>query len=387
MSNAALSMNSNVTIKCLDKYGKVIRTSKIHNKATVVMVQGLLEFLSGSFTPTTTNNSYDTLTTNEISSYVPVKVKFGTVGVVQKYNEGLEKYVLSRIDKSRMKTPTFDDYKLQDDITDIYTEISGKEVTFDTIEITNYDNSNNSMGLLMQAKLPAGRLVGIGAGKDRTWFTRDSSVTRNKGWTYFNPYTNEYETMFTELGLYSTSVSTGHDRLLARVLFDGKTDVNPDTGEVVYDIDDLATNPIVQSDSTSLVIEWRIGIVALGQNDEVYSSTKVPQLKDTTEDENTLGSLFDKSLKVLKIPKIEDGTFNMISSNSVVGRPNLTTVLIPLTITQIDSGAFVNCKSLSQIYYEGTKEEFNRLLRDNIQDSLLNEIIEKGYINYNYNYN
>lgn len=386
----ALTMNSNVTVKCINKYGKVFRTSKVHNKATVVMVQGLLEFLSGSFTPTITNNFNDTLTTNEISSYVPVKVKFGTVGVVQKYDETLGKYVLSRVDKSRMKTPTFDDYKLQDDITDIYTKISKKEITFDTIEITNYDNTNNSMGLLMQVKLPAGRLVGMGAGKDRRWFTRDSEGVEGSGWSYYNKFTNEHEAMFTELGLYSTSVSTGHDRLLARVLFDGKTSVDSNTGEIVYDIDDLVTNPIVQSDSTSLVIEWRVGIVSIGQNDEVYSSTKVPQLKDTIADDQTLGSLLDNSIETLKIPKIEDGTFNTISTNSIVGRDKLTNIIIPLTITKVDKDAFVNCKILDQgqgqIYYEGTEEEFTRCLRSNIEDKVLNSIISQGNIYYNFNY-
>ena len=292
--------------------------------------------------------SYDTLTTDEISSYVPVKVKFGTVGVIQKYDEKLEKYVLSRVDRSRMKTPTFDDYKLQDDVTDTYKETTGNEITFDTIEITNYDDSNNSMGLLMQVKLPAGRLVGSGAGKDRKWFTRSNL---DNGWAYYNPFTQEYETMITELGLYSTSVNTSNDRLLARVLFDGKTDVNSSTGEVVYDIDGLSTNPIIQSDSTSLVIEWRIGIISLGQNDEVYSSTKVPQLKDTTEDEETLGFLLDKSIKVLKVPKVEDGTFNMLASRSVVDCNSLTSIILPLTVTSIESGAVDNCNNLSQIYY------------------------------------
>lgn len=276
MSGASLDLNSNVTVRCINKYGKVVRTSKLHNKATVTMVQGLLEFLSGSFTKTITNKNGSTITPEEVSRYVPVKIKFGTVGINQKDGR------LLSVDSSKMKTPTFDDYKLQDEVTDVYTKITGNKITFDTIEITSYEDTNNSMGLLLQVKLPAGRLVGQGSDKDRTWFTRDNSQTEGKGWTYFNPFTNEYEAMFTEIGLFSESVTSGQDYLLARVLFDGRTDVDPDTGEVVYDIDGLSTNPIVQTDSTSLVIEWRIGIASLGQNDQVYSSSKAPRLDKTT---------------------------------------------------------------------------------------------------------
>lgn len=88
--------------------------------------------------------------------------------------------------------------------------------------------------------------------------------------------------MFTELGLYS-----GSGVLLARVLFDGKINVTSDGG-FEYEDDSYINNPIVQSDTSSLVIEWRIGIVSIGQNDHVISGADLRNLGNPA-DSNKIG--------------------------------------------------------------------------------------------------
>ena len=290
MSDAALGIDSNVTIRCIDKYGKVIRTARLHNKATSIMVQGLLEFLAGHFVPTKTNPKEENVTPEEMASYIPVSLRFGNVGVKMD-DRKTDKPVLRSskdrgpIEYSEIKTPAFNDHALQNDITSYYidmSDVASGMITFDTTDLTNYDNPNTSTGLLLQAKLPAGRLVGVGKGEDREYFT-DNTLEEyyqkpmdGRGWSYYNPSTDEYEAMFTELGLYSNN-----NNLLARVVFDGEI-LEIDNGKITYRIDGANNNPIVQTDSTSLVIEWRIGIVSLGQNDHVVSATnKVPKVEES----------------------------------------------------------------------------------------------------------
>lgn len=274
MSSAALDLDSNVTIKCIDEYGNITRQSEIHNKATTKLVEGLLRFLCGDFDITKYNSKEEWLTSDEASKYIPTKLHLGTVGV--RMSDRDSKYPkLIQINSADFKKPTFDDYKLQEDITPRYTDITGQVLKFDTVEITTFDDPNNSMGLLLQVFLPIGKLVGVGRDKNRVHFTdyglnqldeEDYPVESGKGWSYYNSKEDEYQAVFTELGLMSST-----NELLARVLFNSKVVVNPETSEIIYDMDNSDNNPIIQSDSSALVVEWRIGIISLGQNDHVVS--------------------------------------------------------------------------------------------------------------------
>ena len=79
--DAAVQVNNNVKITVMDGNGRTLRSSNLHNKATMHMVTGLLEFLGGYFNPVATNNNSGYTSPEEISSYVPVHLHLGTVGI------------------------------------------------------------------------------------------------------------------------------------------------------------------------------------------------------------------------------------------------------------------------------------------------------------------
>lgn len=272
-ASPSLSVESNVTIKVLDKYSNLVRESHLHNKATFTMVQGLLRFLLGDFTPTEENPYMSSLTPEEISRYIPSHFVLGNVGV-KMTGRDTEKPLLDKtnpIDYGEMTKPVFSTTSLQDELgatvqdrkTTILEDLP--VLKFETADLTDFDDPNNSMGLVFRTFVPAGTLVGVGTGSDRKYFTDLNLKTPGAGWVYYNPRSEEYETLITEMGLVS---STGE--LLARVLFDGLLTVD-DSGEVSYDIDGADNNPVIQTDTTSLVIEWRVGIISIGQNDHVIS--------------------------------------------------------------------------------------------------------------------
>ena len=355
-TNAAVKVDSNVTIKTIDSHGKVVKTANIHNKATMHMVTGLLEFLRGAFIPVSTmDNKQEYTTPDEIASYIPVKLRLGTVGVKMS-NRASDKPKLTGINSSEFKIPTFADYKLQNDITPYYTNITSQEITFDTVNITNFDDPNNSMGLLLQVKLPGGRLTGFGSGEGREYFTDNIVGETGIGWTYFNTFKNKYEAIFTELGLVSDS-----GNLLARVLLNGKTTVDSE-GEIIFDDDADDTNPITQADDTSLVIEWRIGIISLGQNDYVISASKtIPQLPEipnpvNISEKNLLRSYIEGSNMTITVP---DGT-KIIRHYCFYKMDNVISVVLPKELKTIDIYAFDGVSSLTDIYYKGSKEDWNK---------------------------
>lgn len=49
----------------------------------------------------------------------------------------------------------------------------------------------------------------------------------------------------------------------------------------------------------------------------------------------------------------------------------LEAVYIPVTVQQIDSGVFQDCLRMSDVYYEGTKEQWNAIKIDENNNSLL----------------
>lgn len=377
-TNAAMKVDSNVTIKTIDRHGKVIKTANIHNKATMHMVTGLLEFLSGSFTPVSTMDGKEEYTTpDEIKSYVPVKLRLGTVGV-KMADRASDKPRITGINSSEFKIPTFDDYKLQNDITDYYTKVTSQEITFDTISITSFDDTNNSMGLLMQVKLPAGRLTGVGVGDERKYFIDNvlssSGISSGHGWTYFNTFKKKYEAIFTELGLVS---DTGN--LLARVLLNGKTTVDAE-GEIVFDDDQDDTNPITQADDTSLVIEWRIGIISLGHNDYVISAAKsVPQLPSVSE-RNILKKYINGQARTISVP---DGT-KEIRSYCFAGMSQLLTVVLPKELTNIHDNAFKDIATLTDVYYKGSEEDWSLVSVDENGNDHLIRLLNTEHMHYDY---
>lgn len=280
MSNISLATNSNVTIRCINKYGKVIRSSHIHNKATIVLVEGLLRYLKGDFTPSSYNlNSYDG---DEAIRYIPAELRFGNIGV-EINDRGTDQPTLSGINSSVFIQPTFNAYKLQQplqvsSLSEYRSQWDATIPKFESADISTYDDPNNSMSLLLQVFIPAGQLVGFKNQEDNQpvefipWI--DQYAGTGYGWAYYNTNTHEWQTLLTEMGLYSGN------NLLARVLFDGEIEINTEEegdsqGQIIYTDPNYDLNPIIQSQSTSMIVEWRIGITSIGQNDIVSSSANI----------------------------------------------------------------------------------------------------------------
>jgi hypothetical protein len=279
VSNISLAANSNVTIRCINKYGKVIRSSHIHNKATVVLVEGLLRYLKGDFTPSSYNlNSYDG---DEAIRYIPAELRFGNIGV-EINNRSADQPILSGINSSVFIQPTFNAYKLQQELLVSNSTYESRWDTatpkFESADISTYDDPNNSMSLLLQAFIPAGQLVGFKNQEEDQpaefipW--TDEYAGSGRGWAFYNPSTHEYQTLLTEMGLYSGN------NMLARVLFDGEITIDTEgvgdeVGQINYVDPNYDLNPIIQSETTSMIVEWRIGITSIGQNDVVSSSANI----------------------------------------------------------------------------------------------------------------
>lgn len=264
LSGVNLSVNSNVTIRCFEKQ-KLVQTRHCHNKATISMVQGILRFLKGDFTPSkyALNAIHDS---GAAVQYIPSEIKFGNVGV--QINRSGARPILNRetpVDYGAFVPPTFNAISLQEPFESQYLVNKTK---FESADITSFDDTNNSMALLLQTFVPAKSLVGYQVGE----IGEGSTYFQPYDWSYWNGSLKhgqgEWETMITELGLYS------NNSLLARVVLDGKVNVD-ETGKITYEDLDYPNNPIFQSESSSIVIEWRIGIISIGPNDTFITEADI----------------------------------------------------------------------------------------------------------------
>lgn len=274
MSNQEFTLKSNVHIQVRDKYGKTLREEYVHNKATSGMVQGILKFLKGDF------GNFGTLESQNPDDYIPDHIEVGRVGV--KISE-TDPPLLETIDNRLQKTPGFTDSSLQDkDTMGYFYNITGKSFHPDTITIGETNDVNDSRSLILKTYIPTGDLVGYGKSPTNGSMSSDPRfyfTTRNlnayysepghtkpfptkdvKGWVFSSG--GKYTTLITELGLFSKNGT-----LLARLLFNGAVNIDS-TGLFDFDDDRNPLNPIVQTDETSLIIEWNIGIVSVGSQDD-----------------------------------------------------------------------------------------------------------------------
>lgn len=270
-ANAVVNLDCNVQIQTLDRYGKVLRTSRKHNKASVNLVDGLLRFLKGDFNETVYNSANST-TPSEAEIYVPVNAQFGRIGVkIANASEPPIERRFDYIDTSEFVIPTFDSFKLQEQVVppEINAESFKKLMKFSRISQVGYTDNNNAECLEFSLYLNPGKLVGY-VNEDKEFIPYN--------WSYYNPRTGEYEAMLTEVGLMSSS-----NVLLARVLFDGQVSSEEfvDSEGVnqgkypIFNEPNSPDNPIIQSQSTTLVLIWRIGIVSVGKNDEFVTQNNL----------------------------------------------------------------------------------------------------------------
>ena len=59
---------------------------------------------------------------------------------------------------------------------------------------------------------------------------------------------------------------------------------------------------------------------------------------------------------------------------------SLTSIVIPDSVTTIDNGAFYGCNSLTDVYFTGTKEQWNSIVINEYNYNLKNAIIHYNYI-------
>ena len=83
-------------------------------------------------------------------------------------------------------------------------------------------------------------------------------------------------------------------------------------------------------------------------------------------------------LEKVKIPN----TANRIGNHAFSSDDELKEVQIPTSIETIEYGAFRDCSSLKTIYYEGSKEDWNKISIDNTNN--FNQLLLNANIIYNY---
>lgn len=275
LGNAAVDLDCNVNIKIIDKHRRVVRDSSVHNKATVSLVDGILRFLRGDFTPT----SYSTTSSPEEGvPYLPTKINFGYIGVDLSSEKPISpdgKPHFNFMNSGKFVQPVFSSSALQEPclnkINDKVMRDSPIQFTFDKVRQVGYSDANNAECLEFTIYISPGNLVGS--------VFEDELGNRNFvpfTHSYWNPSIGEYEAMVTEIGLISDD-----DLLLARVLFDGEVGSDQYVDENGTDLGRYPVpedrggdfTPIVQSQSSTVVITWRIGIVSVGKNDKLVTET------------------------------------------------------------------------------------------------------------------
>lgn len=277
--SVAVGLDSNVNIKILDRSGHIIREVNQHNKATSQLVEGIVKFLKGEFSSPITNQSGGQLSPDETLPYVPVSAVFGYVGVHTQTVDG-QRY-FDHFAPDEVTLPAFSTRFLQEPC-----KRNGNLVryNFSKIRTTSFSDDNNSLGLEFSLYITpsAGGLVGY----------IDSSTFKPNDWTYYNPdpEVKSYQAMLSEVGLFSGT----SDIPLARVVFkNGVATVG--TGSSAYpSSSDLNKEgaPIVQSQSTSIVLTWTINITSIGDNDTFVTNSSLP----TTTSESLSQALYN-SLK------------------------------------------------------------------------------------------
>jgi len=271
MTSAALDLNFNITIKILDKSGHLIETRHVHNRATRALVGGITQFLQGVFNPSEFNDPYEKysnpeeiIINNALSAkrYIPSCTGVGTCGMSV---SDLENHELV-IDKSQQIKPHFYETSLQIEIPDV------PRVKFKRARATTGVDQNNAQNLVLTTVLPKGYLVLEYEDGEAAHDETGKVIYRDNYFDYYGD-TGESPTpvhamAITEIGLFSnTDKDSG--LLLARVLLDGELSDDPVKAKRgVMKNPDYQYNPLIQTEDTSVVIEWRIGIISIGTNDE-----------------------------------------------------------------------------------------------------------------------
>lgn len=282
--NAAVNLDCNINVKVLDRHKRVVRDTSAHNKATVNLVDGILRYLKGDFSPTDYNKRVHAPL--EGTPYLPTKVSFGFVGVHWSTEKPITPHgdpegapYFSHVDRSDFVQTVFTTSSLQEPCLDYQDSLEeGNPIVFlaDKVRQVGYSDSNNAECLEFTFYISPGSLVGQVHRDEETGLKEFVPYKHS----YYNPHpdVSEWEAMITEIGLVSDS-----GVLLARVLFDDEVKYDQlvdkvtkqDLGRYPVATDlESGFRPIVQSQSSTVVITWRIGIVSVGKGDKFVTANR-----------------------------------------------------------------------------------------------------------------
>lgn len=322
MASPELEIQSNVTITLKDKYNRTIRTSKIHNKATETMVDGLLKFLKGDFI-----NSPE-----EFDKFVPTNLRFGCIGLnINKDDRTLIPYDNFALNYKAMSAPSFTETQLQDTNTwKEYYNTTKNFITFDTssggkVSITPVDNVNSYKSLRIKIYIPAGKLL------QKSLKQEGEIDTFNNYYSWVFNSGGTPSTLITEIGLFSND-----NALLARVLFDGKLFL--DGNQPVFDDDRNIYNPLYLTTTTSTIIEWVLGLTSKGSQDDYIvvkpSNRTNTDIGDPSTDINR--DLYEYS--ILYFDELKSTTNNMYYTELSFTRTDNSGIPINYTFDEIGGG-------------------------------------------------
>ena len=390
MASASLDLNFNVTIKVVDAHGHIKETRHVHNRATRPLIDGIIQFLQGAFTPSEFNNPYEkysdpeqTIINNALSAkrYIPSCTGVGICGIVLSGDTvpSLETHKLA-IDEEQQIKPHFYESSLQIELPDV------PRVKFKRVRCVTGQDQNNAEVLVLTTVLPKGYLVVEYENGEVKHDESGQVIYRENYFDYYgtkgtNPVA-EKAMAITEVGLFSNT-DTGQGLMLARVLLDGhlKTGYNytvtngssdpinipfgdsalvcpvnktvtvyvpkrysdsvseqldaitgvtyntvsteSEAEKGVMEDEDYQYNPLIQTKDTAVIIEWRIGVISIGTNDEfTVISDQDPDVPievatDSSPYEGPYETISNIALNE-EVPKYLDTTDKVLSDNITV---------------------------------------------------------------------
>lgn len=212
--NGNFDLYNNVRIIKYNSKHELKSIIDVHNKANATLIQGILKFLRGEFTPSNITNNIITHNPSDAKLYIPSYMNFG--------NGGLS--IVNEQIINNVQPTSFYDNILQNEL--INSELGRLPVSKSEVGTSN---GNDSGILRITTYVPEGYYTKIGAG------------THN-GIAYL-----------TELGLFANNFSGSAgvtSKLLARVTFD---------------------TPIQQQSDEIILVQWSIGAISI--NDGAWTQT------------------------------------------------------------------------------------------------------------------
>lgn len=281
----SFAIMNNVELRVVNKKSNtIVKTVRTHNKATRLMVTGILRFIEGLFTPTVRSDEaqYDP---DVIKMYIPCYFNVGDGGVVRDDQTGLQ----IPLDDNNKRIPelvndwtefvNYSSYRLDREIIGVGTNIRTP------IRSQQNLNANNPTDTLDQSKIIGGVTTGD---MDSLCFTCEIQPGQ------LNTAFGNNAVFVTEVGLFA-GADPSKDDLLAHVKL-GNYKEETETGKEV-----TKTNALYIRPDDTLMVRWVITIAAIGKDNILHADIQ-------DEDGKTVQS------DIVKIPDF--GTVEIIEHNT-----------------------------------------------------------------------